>query len=105
MVEDKKCLDTYALVEIAKENSKFIDYLKLDFVITDLTLSEFYFVLLREAGEEKAEYWFKKLQPYVAYVNIVELKEAMKFRYLNKNKNLSFFDCVGYIFSINSKFF
>ena len=52
MVEIKKCLDTYALIEISRGNSKFADYLNSHFVITDLTLAEFYAVFLREDGKK-----------------------------------------------------
>lgn len=48
MVGIKKYLDTYALIEIYLGNKKFTIYLDEDFVINDLTLAEFYGILLRE---------------------------------------------------------
>ena len=104
MVDIKRLLDTYALIEIAKENVKFSKYLNSDFAITDITLSEFYFVLLREEGENFAEYWFKKLERYSMQVDKEILKEAMKFKYENRKRNISFFDAVGYTFSIKNGF-
>ena len=100
MVEIRKCLDTYALIEISNGNSKFVGYLDSDFVITDLTLVEFYSVILREYNEQTADYWFKKLEQYSVSVEKSILKEAVKFRYENRKSNISFFDAVGYIFSI-----
>ena len=98
------CLDTYALVEIYYGNSKFLDYLNHDFVITELTLAEFYGVLYREKGKDEADLWFKKLQAYSVVVDKETLIEAIAFRYENRKKNLSFFDCVGYIFSLKKSY-
>lgn len=100
MVEVKRCLDTYALIEISNGNPKFVNYLNLDFIITDLTLAEFYYVILREHNEQTADYWFKKLEQYAVSVEKSILKEAVKFRYENKKSGISFFDAVGYIFSM-----
>jgi len=96
----KKCLDTYALIEISNGNPKFAEYLNSDFVITDLTLAEFYSVILREYNEQTADYWFKKFEQYVVIADKLILKEAVKFRYEHKKSDISFFDAVGYIFSL-----
>ena len=91
MVKVKKCLDTYALVEIANANPKFAEYLNSDFAITDLTLAEFYAVLLREEGEKVADYWFRKLERYSVSLDKEILIEAIKFRYAHRKTNISFF--------------
>ncbi len=96
----KKCLDTYALMEISQQNPEFEVYLDSDFVITEITLVEFYGVILKEYDEKTAEYWFRKLEGYAVSVGKEILKEAIKFRYENKKKNISFFDAVGYVFSL-----
>ena len=100
MAEIERCLDTYALVEISEGNPKFAKYLNVDFVITDLTLAEFYGVLLRGKGENTAEYWYKKLEIYSFPLDRQLLVEAIKFRYSNKKLGLSFFDAVGYVFAL-----
>jgi len=99
-----RCLDTYALVELKLGNPKFRYLNKTDFVIPDITLAEFYYVVLRNEGEEKAEYWFEKLKPYSSQVDKYILKEAMKFRSEHKKSRISFFDSVGYIFAVKNKF-
>src|SRR3989344_9696317 len=105
MVEVKKCLDTYALIEISKGNPKFEEYLNVDFVINDLTMAELYSVLLREEGEKAADYWFKKLERYSLLVIREILIEAIKFRYIHRKQDISFFDAVGYIFSIKNGYY
>ena len=106
MDEIKFCLDTYALVEIKLGNPKFNNFLNSKFVVNDITLAEFYSVLLREENEATSDYWFKKFENYSIPVSREILKKAVKFRHENKKRNLSFFDCVGYIFAIenNMKF-
>ena len=98
----KKYLDTYALAEIAKGNKEFSIYLLEEFVITDLTLVEFYAMLLREDGEKTAEYWFRRLEAYAVSVPRQILKEAIIFRYQHRKQNISFFDAAGYIYSLRN---
>ena len=101
-----KCLDTYPLIEIALGNEKFASLLNEDVIITDTTIAEFYYVILQRYDFSTADFWYKKFAPYCASVNREILIKAVKFRYANKKKDLSFFDCVGYIFAIenNHKF-
>lgn len=98
------CLDTYALYEISQGNPKFADYLKEDFVITDITLAEFYGVILRNYNEQTADYWFKRLESYSINIGRLILIEAIKFRYKHRKSNISFFDAVGYVFSLINGF-
>ena len=105
MVEIKRCLDTYALMEIYLGNEKFANYLNVEFVINDLTLAEFYGVLLKEYGEGEAELWLKKLERYSLPVIKEILIEAIKFRYEYKKQKISFFDAVGYIFSLKKGYY
>jgi predicted nucleic acid-binding protein len=101
---DVRCLDTYALIEIYLENEKFSKYLEIEFVITDLTLAEFFGVMLRNYGEEEADFWFKKLEKYSVPADKDILKEAVKFRKKYKKQRVSFFDAVGYIFSVKNQY-
>ncbi len=99
MVVKKYCLDTYALVEIYRGNQKFSSFLLEDAVIASITLAEFYGVLYREEGRARADFWFKKLSFLARPVSQETLIAAVRFRLDHKSKNLSFFDCVGYLFS------
>lgn len=96
------CLDTYALVEIAKNNPNFIKFIEEEFLLTDLILAEFYGVMMWKFDEKTAEYWFDKMSPYSEPVGKEVLKEAVKFRRSNKTKNFSFFDAVGYIYAVKN---
>lgn len=99
-----KCLDTYPLMEIATGNEKFASLLNEDVVITDITIAEFYYVILRKYDIATADFWYRKFEPYCAVVPREILIKAVKFRRENKEKDLSFFDCVGYAFSIENNY-
>jgi len=97
-----KCLDTYALIELALGNPAFNQYIQQDFVIAELTLAEFYNWLLKAYNEQTAEYWFRKFQAYSIPARIELILEAVRFRHEQRKqkKNFSFFDAVGYITAI-----
>ena len=94
-----KCFDTYPLIEIAAGNQKFVGLLNEEIIITDITLAEFYYVMLQKYDEAVADVWYKKFSQYSQNVSREVLVKAVTFRYNNKKKNLSFFDAVGYIFA------
>ena len=96
------CLDTYALAEIGDGNPKFVEFLNNDIVITDFALAEYYSVLYRDGKEEKAIYWHKKLAAFCQPISREILITALKYRIDHKKENLSIFDCVGYIFSLEN---
>ena len=101
-----KCLDTYALVEINNGNPKFTCLLNEEPVITDITMAEFYALLYRKYNLQTADYWHKKLGFFCRSVSREILLRASRFRVDNNKQDLSFFDCVGYIYSLenNMKF-
>jgi len=100
MVEVKWYMDTYALMEIARGNPKFAKYLKGEWLTSDLTLAEFFGVLLRKEGEKTAEYWHKKMAVGSVGVDRVTLKEAARCRQEMKKSRISFFDAYGYAYSV-----
>ena len=99
-----KCLDTYVLVEINNGNPKFAALLSEDVVITDLTFAEFYGDLLRRYDKKSADYCHTKLEAFCRAVSREILLKAIAYRIEHAKENLSFFDCVGYIFSLENNF-
>ena len=73
--------------------------MKEDFIITNTTLAEFYWVLLRDKDKDEAEYWIEKLSNFTVNVTKEIMLKSQEFRFTNKKSDLSFFDCMGYIFS------
>ena len=98
------CLDTYALWEIQFENPKYAFLLNQSFVMTEWTLVEFYKTMIRELSRDMAVEWSAKFKPYTKHVGIDVLIKAVDFQSENKKDNMSLFDCVGYIFSLQNNF-
>lgn len=90
------CLDTHSLIEIAKGNTKFAGLITKDFIITDLTLAEFYGIMLNQ-DESTANYWYKKLSAYSRPADKLILAKSIKFK--RKNKNIQLADCVSYVYA------
>jgi predicted nucleic acid-binding protein len=93
------CLDTYALIEVHNGSAAYASILQEEIAITELTLAEFYGVLYRKLGEKTAEHWIAKLSPYCAHVDLRLLFKAAKYKEDHKKENLSYVDCVGYIYA------
>ena len=96
--------DTYALVEITRINKSYEQYANYLIVTTTLNLTEFYFYLLSNLTEEKANETLKKLDFSFIEINEGVAKEAAKFRKANYKRKLSYADCIGYIIAKNMGF-
>ena len=93
----KYFFDTYAIIEIIKENKNYEKYKEEEIVTSILNIGEVYYILLREKDEETADYWYKILKHNAFLIDIEAIIKAMKFRFENKAKKFSFIDCVGYV--------
>lgn len=93
-----KLLDTYVLCEILQGNEKYFSYIEEEFVLADVTLAEFYWVILKEFNEQTANYWFSRLRLYSVPCSVEVMSKGMLYR-KRMNRNLSFFDVVGYTYA------
>ncbi len=98
------CLDTYALMEIYNGNTNFADLLKYDFVITNITMAEFYGILYKEYNTPIANHWLEKLKQYCVNVELNILIKATHFWKDSKKENISFFDAVGYTYALEKNY-
>lgn len=93
------CLDTYALWEIQYANPKFSLFSNEQFVITEWTFVEFYRSILKQYDKVTADYWLRKLQPFIKKVNLDILTKAVVFQEENKKTDISIYDAIGYIYA------
>ena len=100
----KYFFDTYALIELAKNNANYFNYSGSVVITTVFNLAELYYVILRDFNEEKAKTIYYKFKECANEVGDDVIFEAMKLKL--KNKNLSYTDCVGYAYALrhNIKF-
>ena len=90
--------DTYALYEIIKGNENYKTYTKnITIITTKLNLMELYYGLLREYNKKTADHFYNKYLIYCIGITDDIIKEAMNFKILNKKRNLSYIDSIGYI--------
>ncbi len=97
---------TYAIIEIVAGNPSYNGFLNKTPVITIFNLSEIYYIVLNKLGETRADKIYEEYFPCVVEIPDEVLKEAMKFKKVNKKKRLSYADCIGYIYALknNMKF-
>lgn len=91
--------DSYAIIEIINENPKYLPYAEQDITLSLFNLAEIYWSVLNDFGEIKAEEIYTKFRNNVVEIDDETLKEAIKFRKEHKKKDLSYTDCIGYIYA------
>jgi hypothetical protein len=94
--------DSYAVIETIKGNSNYSPYKDEEVIITIFNLAEIYFSALKDLEETIAEKIYQQYSLSVLEVSDKVIKNAMKFKLKNKNKNLSYTDCIGYIYAIEN---
>lgn len=95
MTEDIFIYDTYAIIEIIEGNKNYEDYLDKEIIINDFIFAELSYVLIRD-NYANTEKYLKRYMKYILHVDPETIKEAMEFRYENKEKNMSMTDCISY---------
>ena len=100
----KKCLDTYALWELILGNPKFAFLLNQPYVITNWTLIEFYKTLLQRFDKSTARMWYERFKPLTEDVHMETAIKAVEFQHDSKKEDMSLFDCMGYIFSLENDY-
>lgn len=87
--------DTYALIEIAKGNKNYREYLESSEIITTrLNLIELYYAILRDFNVSKAREHYLFYKPFTVNISDNTIFDAMKFR--GKHSKMSYVDCIGY---------
>ena len=94
--------DTYALIEIIGGNSKYKKFLKKILITSAYDLMELYYAFLRDYNEKTADKYFDIWSAFSIRIPHATIKNAMKFKLLHKKDNLSYTDCIGYIYSIEN---
>ena len=90
--------DTYALYEIIEGGKNYKKYTKnIAIVTTKLNLMELFYGLLIRYDEKTANNFYEKFLSYCTGIEDNIIKKAMIFRALNKKRNLSYVDYIGYI--------
>jgi hypothetical protein len=98
MAEQGYFFDTYAYVEALRGNPSYLSLLKgVGMVTTKLNLLELHYTILLSEGRDVADAHYDAFLPCAVPIKDEIFKEASHFRFLNKKKDLSYADCIGYM--------
>ncbi len=95
-------LDTYAMIEFLRKNTKYREYFKGGGLSTSImNLAELYFVALRERGEAVADETYAAFRHFQVEITDPDVKMGMLLRVRLKSKSvhLSYADAIGYAIS------
>ena len=94
--------DTYALIEISKNNSNYLPYADDTVITTLFNLAELYYSIIRDLNKERAKLIYYKFKNCVQEINDDVIFDAMVLKLKRKNQNLSYADCIGYTFALKN---
>ncbi len=94
--------DTYALIELVKNNPNYFRFGEAETIVTKFNLMELFYRMLEEYGEEKAKEIYMKFKKCEEEVTDDILFKAMLFRLKHKKKGFSYADCIGYVFALEN---
>src|SRR3989344_1871780 len=95
-------LDTYALIEIANGNPDYKKYLEDEAVTFKGNLAELYYFFLRQYDLNKAIDSFNKFSKIVEELPLIVIPHTVTFKFKYKKMRLSYIDCFGYIYALES---
>ena len=98
----KYFFDSYAIIELLNGNPRYAKFINEPVTLTLFNLAEIYWFSINEYDDVKADEIYSKYKESVVEINNI-LKEAMKFRKDHKKRDLSYTDCIGYIYAKKNK--
>ncbi len=94
--------DSYAIIETIKGNPNYEKYQNETIITNTLNLSEVFYSLIKQTDEKIAREIIKKIKfEFIEIDENIAINSAI-FRHKNKEKSLSYADCIGYITSIKN---
>ncbi|MBI2044556.1 PIN domain-containing protein [Candidatus Pacearchaeota archaeon] len=94
-------LDSYALIEIIKENKNYKKFQDAINFTSLMNLLEIHYIISKNFGSKKADEIVNKFKEMLIGFNIQDIEEASRFRIKNIQKKFSYIDCLGYATAFN----
>jgi predicted nucleic acid-binding protein len=92
--------DSYAIIEILKENLNYARFKEEPITFAMGNLAEIYWHCINDINlKNEADNIYTKFRKCVLEIDDETLKEAMKFRKEHKKQDISYADCIGYIYA------
>lgn len=94
--------DAYALIEIIGGNPNYKSYTKFILFTSDFNLMEIYYHFLKDYDKKVAERHFNDWAEFSIEIPRSIIKKGMEIKLANKKDKLSYIDCIGYAFALES---
>lgn len=91
--------DSYAVVEVIQASPNYEVYKEEPVTITLFNLAEIYWFALLRLESTTAAMIYDRFRSCVVEIDDATLKEAIKFRKTHKKRDLSYTDCIGFIYA------
>lgn len=91
--------DTYAIIEIIKNNPFYLKFEESIITTSTLNIAETHYFLIEFAGEKEADQLTRELNLSLFDSDKDLAVKASKFRYKNKKLKMSYADCLSYMLS------
>ncbi|MBI5392466.1 PIN domain-containing protein [Candidatus Woesearchaeota archaeon] len=98
-MDDTYFFDTFALIELYHKNQKYARYGSAKIVVTYFQIYELYYNLRKIYSKDEIDIFVNSLLSSSIGLQFEWIKDASEFRLLEKKRNLSYTDCLGYIVS------
>ena len=92
--------DTYAIIALAEKDANYEIFKDVKIITCVMNVGEMYNIILREKSKNAADEWFRNISFELLEITPEIMAESVYFRYINKKKNISSTDAVGYILSL-----
>lgn len=94
--------DTYAIIEIIGGNKNYKKYESATLVTSEFNLIELYYHFLKNYDKNSAEYYFNHWLDLCVDITHSVIKFGMEIKLENIKEKLSYVDCIGYAFALES---
>jgi hypothetical protein len=91
--------DTYATIEMLENNKNYAIFKEERGVMFQFNLIEVYYHYFVNDGEATAKKVYSYIKSAVIAIPDDIIFEAVKFKKANSKKNLSYVDCLGYVYA------
>ncbi len=92
--------DTYAIIELIRGSLSYERFKNEPIVTSVYNMGELYLIYLRENGKESADNWFSEFNCELLEITPKVMIDSIHFRYVNRKKNISLADSIGYILAL-----
>lgn len=94
--------DSYAVIEIIRNNKNYEKYNSFPIITTTLNLTEIHYALLNELNQEAVNILINKINFQFLDITREIAIEAANFRFQNKKSKFSYADCIGYVAALKN---